>query len=95
MTEIEKIQSKILMRMQEILSNEQLQKLENVLVLEFHNIEVKQECTDLVTSERHWEKILRTFLASKRIDCCSQYYCDRRIIYIVYTCRNNLRTLTI
>lgn len=37
MTEIEKIQSKILMRMQEILDNEQLQKLENVLVLEFHN----------------------------------------------------------
>lgn len=72
MTEIEKIQSKILMRMQEILDNEQLQKLENVLVLEFHNIEVKQECTDLVTSERHWEKILRTFLASKRIENCSE-----------------------
>ena len=63
MTEIEKIQSKILMRMQEVLDNEQLQKLENVLVLEFHNIEVKQECTDLVTSERHWEKILRTFFS--------------------------------
>ena len=30
MTEIEKIQSKILMRMQEVLDNEQLQKLENV-----------------------------------------------------------------
>lgn len=72
MTEIEKIQSKILMRMQEVLDNEQLQKLENVLVLEFHNIEVKQECTDLVTSERHWEKILRTFLASKRIENCSE-----------------------
>ena len=43
MTEIEKIQSKILMRMQDVLDNEQLQKLENVLVLEFHNIEVKQE----------------------------------------------------
>ena len=28
MTEIEKIQSKILMRMQEVLDNEQLQKLE-------------------------------------------------------------------
>lgn len=72
MTEIEKIQSRILMRMQEVLDNEQLQKLENVLVLEFHNIEVKQECTDLVTSERHWEKILRTFLASKRIENCSE-----------------------
>ena len=72
MKEIEKIQSKILMRMQDVLDNEQLQKLENVLVLEFHNIEVKQECTDLITSERHWEKILRTFLASKRIENCSE-----------------------
>ena len=72
MKEIEKIQSKILMRMQDILDNEQLKKLENVLVLEFHNIEVKQECTDLITSERHWEKILRTFLASKRIENCSE-----------------------
>lgn len=43
MTEIEKIQSKILMRMQEVLDNEQLQKLENVLVLEFHGVEIKQE----------------------------------------------------
>lgn len=33
---------------------------------------MKQECTDLVTSERHWEKILRTFLASKRIENCSE-----------------------
>ena len=36
-----------------------------------------------------------TFRKANRIDCCSQYYCDRRIIYIIYTCRNNLRTLTI
>lgn len=72
MTEMEKIQCRILEKMQEVLSNEQLQKLENVLVLEFHGIEVKQECTELVTSERHWEKILRTFLASKRIENCSE-----------------------
>lgn len=79
MTEIEKIQSKILMRMQEILDNEQLQKLENVLVLEFHNIEVKQECTGLVTSERHWEKILRIFLASKRIENCSEGTLNKKL----------------
>lgn len=72
MTEMEKIQCRILEKMQEVLSNEQLQKLENVLVLEFHGIEIKQECTELVTSERHWEKILRTFLASKRIENCSE-----------------------
>ena len=49
MTEIEKIQSTILMSMQDALDNEQLQKLENVFVLDFHGVEIKQACTDLVT----------------------------------------------
>ena len=71
MTNIEQIQNKILEQMQEILSNEQLQKLENVMAIEFHGVEVQQECTQLVTSESHWEKILRTFIASKRIENCS------------------------
>lgn len=53
MTNIEQIQNKILERMQEILSNEQLQKLENVMAIEFHGVEVREECTQLVTSESH------------------------------------------
>lgn len=71
LTNIEQIQNRILEQMQEILSNEQLQKLENVMAIEFYGIEVQQECTQLVTSESHWEKILRTFIASKRIENCS------------------------
>ena len=71
MTNIEQIQNRILEKMQEILSNEEIQKLENVMAIEFHGIEVQQECTQLVTSESHWEKILRTFIASKRIENCS------------------------
>ena len=71
MTNIEQIQNSILEQMQESLSNEQLQKLENVMAIEFQGIEVQQECTQLVTSESHWEKILRTFIASKRIENCS------------------------
>ena len=71
MTKIEMIQSRIMERMQDILSNEQLQHLENVLAIEFHGIEVQEECTQLVTSEIHWQKILRTFIASKRIENCS------------------------
>ena len=55
MTKIEMIQSRIMERMQDILSNEQLQHLENVLAIEFHGIEVQEECTQLVTSEIHWQ----------------------------------------
>lgn len=47
MTEIEKIQSKILMRMQEILDNEQLQKLENcVLVYVFKKKHIRMSHFD-------------------------------------------------
>ena len=60
MTKIEMIQSRIVERMQDILTNEQLQHLENVLAIEFHGVEVREECTQLVTSEIHWQKILRT-----------------------------------
>lgn len=52
MTKIENIQSKIIGRMQDVLTNEQLQHLENVLAIEFHGIEIQEECTQLVTSEK-------------------------------------------
>ena len=52
MTKIENIQSKIIGRMQDVLTNEQLQHLENVLSIEFHGIEIQEECTQLVTSEK-------------------------------------------
>lgn len=71
MGKIEQIQNQIITKMSESLSQEQLQKLENVLAIEFHGIEVREECTQLVTSEAHWQKILKTFLASKRIENCS------------------------
>lgn len=77
MTKIEMIQSRIVERMQDILTNEQLQHLENVLAIEFHGVEVREECTQLVTSEIHWQKILRTFIASKRIENCSQGTLER------------------
>ena len=68
MTKIDQIQNQILEKMTETLSNEQLQKLENVMAIEFHGIEVQEECTQLVTSELRWQKILNTFLASKRTE---------------------------
>lgn len=77
MTKIDQIQNQILEKMAETLSNEQLQKLENVMAIEFHGIEVQEECTQLVTSELRWQKILNTFLASKRIENCSLGTLDR------------------
>lgn len=97
MTKIEKIQDKILEKMQEILSNEQLQKLENVMAIEFHGVEVKEECTDLITSERHWEKILRTFLASKRIENCAEGTLERYnecVTKLVLTLNKRLQDIT-
>lgn len=69
---IDKIQERILERMQDTLTNEQLQHLKNVMAIEFYGVEVQEEHTELVTSERHWEKVLRTFLASKRIENCAE-----------------------
>lgn len=46
----------VVVAMQDSLTDEQLQKLENVLAINLHGLEVKEECTQLVTSERHWEK---------------------------------------
>ena len=77
MTKLEQIQNQILEKMADSLSDEQLQKLENVLAIEFHGVEVQEECTQLVTSELRWQKILNTFLASKRIENCSLGTLDR------------------
>ena len=69
---VEKLIDNVLAAMQEFLSEEQLQKLENVMTIQMHGLEVKEECTQLVTSERHWEKILRMYIASKRLENCSE-----------------------
>lgn len=58
--------------MQDSLTDEQLQKLENVLAINLHGLEVREECTQLVTSERHWERILKMYIASKRLENCAE-----------------------
>ena len=60
--------------MQDSLTDEQLQKLENVLAINLHGLEVKEECTQLVTSERHWERILKMYIASKRLESKRQIF---------------------
>lgn len=65
--------------MQEELTDEQLHKLENVLYISFHGVKLQEECTSLVTSQSHWDKILKLFIASKRLENCSQGTIDRYV----------------
>ena len=52
---VEKLIQNVIMAMQDSLDDEQLRMLENVLAINLHGMEIKEECTQLVTSERHWE----------------------------------------
>ena len=69
---MEKLIEEILAAMQSDLSPEQLQKLENVLIIKTHGLMLQEEHTDLIISERRWEKALRLYLASKRLENCSE-----------------------
>ena len=69
---MEKLIAEILAAMQEDLAPEQLRRLENVLVIKTRGLVLQEERTELVVSERHWEKALRLYLASKRLENCSE-----------------------
>lgn len=71
--------------MQEELTEEQMHKLENVLYISFHGVKLQEECTSLVTSRSHWDKILKLFIASKRLENCSQGTIDRYVDCVKYS----------
>ena len=50
---------------------EALQKLEAVLVTRLRDVRLEAESRELVVSDRHWERVLRTWLATKRLENCS------------------------
>lgn len=57
--------------MAEVLDDEQLQKLQNVLYIQFHGLKLEEENTQLITSESGWQKILKLYAASKRLENCA------------------------
>lgn len=57
--------------MAEVLDDEQLQKLQNVLYIQFHGLKLEEEHTQLITSESGWQKILKLYAASKRLENCA------------------------
>ena len=69
--EKEKFVDGILEAMESELSPAALQKLEAVLVTRLQDIRLEAESRELVVSDRHWERVLRTWLATKRLENCS------------------------
>lgn len=69
---VEKLINSITAEMQGFLSEEQLQRLENVLAVQMHGFKISEETAELVVSERHWERILRVYIASKRLENCAE-----------------------
>lgn len=68
----EKVIQEIMQRMSPNLTKEQMQSLESVLVITLHQYYIQAASRELMASESGWERILRTFLATKRLENCSQ-----------------------
>ena len=67
----EKLIREIMQRMSPELTREQMQSLESVLVITLHQYHIEEAGRELIISENGWERILRTFLATKRLENCS------------------------
>lgn len=67
----EKIIKNILTSMQDSLSQDLLKKLENTLVIHLSNLNISERCTEHKDGEKQWEKVLRLYIASKRLENCS------------------------
>lgn len=72
MNNIESIIRNVTSAMKEVLNEEQLQKLQNVLCIQFHGLKLEEENTQLITSESGWQKILKLYTASKRLENCAE-----------------------
>ena len=65
--------AQILNAMQPFLSQSQMQKLENVMIIKTRGLTIQKEETSLVpTEEKGWKQILETYLLDKRLENCSE-----------------------
>lgn len=69
---MEKLISEILIAMQDDLSQKQLYHLKNVLAIKMHGMIIQKESTEVAVSEQDWRSVLRIYLASKRLENCSE-----------------------
>lgn len=93
----EKAIKDILQRMEHKLNQDQMQDLEIVLILTLHQYQMTEAIYEITVSENGWEKVLRTFLSTKRLENCSkgtleQY--SRAIRIMMGTIGKRLRDIT-
>ena len=71
---MDKIISDIVLAMNDDLTPEQLQKLSNVLAIALHGKQLveAEEQTAVAVSEWGWQKVLRLWIAAKRLENCSE-----------------------
>lgn len=87
----------IIAAMGHILDTIQLQALENAIRQNLYGIKLEEECTELAIHLDDNEKILRTFLASKKLEGCKvktlgQYRCTAQMFF--RTVQKNYREIT-
>ena len=62
----------ILSDMKDVMTGEQLAKLEAVLTVRFHGYRLEKECTDVVVADNQWSRVIMKYLACKRLENCSE-----------------------
>ena len=62
----------ILSEMKAVLSGEQLEKLEAVMILKTHGLKLEKESTEIAVAGNQWNSILMKYLACKRLENCSE-----------------------
>lgn len=62
----------ILQRMEHDLNRDQMQSLETALIITLHKYRMEEAVCEIIVSESGWERVLRTFLATKRLENCSE-----------------------
>ena len=68
---IDRIIDEILTEMQGKITYEQLKDLEGVLVRKFHGLTIQKECTEIAILDDSWEKVIKRFVATKRLENCA------------------------
>ena len=97
---VDKIVDEIMLCMEGAgLTSEQLQRLSNALMLKLHGYQIVEECTQVVPSnqEEQWERVLRLWLATKRLENCSRGTLEnyrRCIVMLMQGIGKHLRDIT-
>lgn len=83
---MERFIQEVITAMQDHLTDYQLQKLENVMLIKSARYELREKSYDIALSYHGWESILNTYLGCKRLENCSEGTIDgyRRTIRMLY-----------